>query len=319
VRSRLTSSAFGRLRDAEGTFRFTNGPLTQLAERPFMRSRHPVIDLSTWDETMRARWAPLRDRAGYAALRGDERMGQHDDVPLEIGSAFTVFVAAEYARQVGAGRLDPAALLTVQAADRVDSSIIVDAIPDGGGIVLSEAAEAMIGASDNTATDLVLRAVGPDQVRVLLAELGVDATIPDSTKSLYERWRAQRSEPVRASITTMRDLAGFYRSTVSERSLGEEATDVFLALMREEDILQGAEWPNGVVAHRKSGMVEPPPLLAMSMGGAFVHAGGAVTAFAFALNVPFPEDAAYEDSPLDPTVLAFSEGLRRGLDALAEG
>lgn len=277
-----------------------------------------MSDLSTWHQTMRARWAPLRDQAGYAVLRGNERVGQHDDVPLEIGSAFKVFVAAELARQVGAGRLGLAMQLTVQAVDRVDSSIVVDAIPDGGSIALGEAAEAMIGASDNTATDLVLRAVGPDRVRALLAELGVAATIPDSTRSLYESWQAQPSEPVAASITTMLDLARFYQLTVSERRLGEEATGVFLPLMREEDIVQGAGWPSGVVAHRKSGMVEPPPLLAMSMGGAFGHGGGAVTAFAFALNVPFPEDAAYEDSPLDPIVLTFGDGLRRGLEALTQ-
>ncbi len=277
-----------------------------------------MIDLSTWDETMRARWAPLRGQAGYAVLRGDESEGQHDDVPLEIGSAFKVFIAAEFARQVGAGRLDPATQMTVQAVDRVDGSIVVDAVPDGGGIALGDAADAMIGASDNTATDLVLRAVGPDRVRALLAELSVAATIPDSTRSLYERWQVQRPEPVSASITTMRDLARFYRSTVSDQSLGVEATEVFFPLMREEDLVQGAGWQNGVIAYRKSGMVEPPPLLAMSMGGAFVHAGGAVTAFAFALNVPFPEDAAYEGTPLDPTVLTFSEGLRRGLEALTE-
>jgi hypothetical protein len=65
-------------------------------------------------------------------------------------------------------------------------------------------------------------------------------------------------------------------------------------------------------------MVEPPPLLAMSMAGAF-DIDGEITTFAFALNVDFPEDAAYEDSPLEPMVRVFSEGMRHGLRALTGG
>lgn len=276
-----------------------------------------MIDLTTWDTQMRAQWEPLRDQAAYAAFRGEEHVGLHDDVPFEVGSAFKAFVAAEYARQVAAGQLDPAMQLTIQPVDRVDSSLVTEAIPDGADIALQDAAEAMIGASDNTATDLVLRAVGSDRVRALLAELSIDATMPDSTKSLYERVAAEPDwRPVCCRVT-MRDLARFYTVTVADDVLGG-ATGRFLALLREEDIAQGAAWPTGTTCYRKSGSIEPPPLFALGMGGAFRDADGSLSAFAFTLNVPFPEDAAYEGSPLEPLVHTFSEGLRRGLDALAE-
>ena len=277
-----------------------------------------TIDLDQWNSRMRERWAPLRDTCGFAVRRGDEIVGHQDDVALDIGSAFKAFVAAEYARQVASGTIDPGMQLTVQPVDRVDSSMVIDAVPDGGSISLQAAAEAMIGASDNTATDLVLRVVGPAHVRSLLAELGLaGVTIPDSTKSLYERWSENPGRPVECCPVTMRDLAAFYGTTVADRALGEPATDTFLSLMREEDIVQGAQWPNGAACYRKSGMIDPPPVLAMSMAGAFVASDSEVTAFAFALNVPFPEDAAYEESPLEPTVRVFSEGLRHGLNELA--
>lgn len=279
-----------------------------------------MVDLKDWQEQMQARWAPLRDQCAFAAGRGGELAGFQEDTPFEVGSTFKAFVAAEYARQVAEGRIDPDMHLTVQPVDRVDSSIVLNAVPDGDSISIQEAAEAMIGASDNTATDLVVRVVGVDRVRALLEELGLSSTtIPDSTRSIYDRVKAEPDWRPESSVITMRDLACFYTATIAERALGDAATDRFLTLMREEDLVQGASWPNGVTCYRKSGMVEPPPLLAMGMAGAFVSSDGEVITFAFALNTEFPEDASFEDSPLEPTVRTFSEGLRRGLHDLAGG
>jgi beta-lactamase class A len=277
------------------------------------------VDLDIWAEEMRRRWAPLREQVAFAARRGDEAVGFQDDRRFEVGSSFKAFVAAEFARQVAAGDLDPDARVEITPEICVDSSDMTDQLLDGATIPLQEAAEAMIAVSDNTATDIVLRAVGAERVRDLIRELGLTNTsIPDSTASLYQRWQTNPGAHVNASLVAMADLVRFYRATVADRALGV-ATDRFLVLMREEDLLQGARWPNDATCYRKSGMVEPPPLLAMGMAGALVATSGEVTAFAFALNVEFPEDAAYEDSPLEPTVRVFSEGLRHGMRALAGG
>ena len=277
-----------------------------------------LIDLEMWAGEMRRRWAPLRDQAAFAVARGDEVVGFQADVPFEVGSAFKAFVAAEYARQVASGEVDPDARVEILPENRVDSSVVTEQLPDGESMSLQEAAEAMIGASDNTATDLVMATVGVERVRQLLVALGLpNATLPESTGSLYRRWQENPGAQVNASLVAMADLARFYQATVAERALAD-ATDRFLALMREEDLLQGAIWPNDAICYRKSGMVEPPPLLAMSMAGA-LDVDGEVTAFAFALNVEFPEDAAYEDSPLEPIVRTFSEGMRHGMRDLAGG
>lgn len=276
------------------------------------------IDLETWAGELRRRWGPLRDQAAFAARRGNDFVGYQEDVPFEVGSAFQAFVAAAYARQVAAGTLDPDRRVEVTRENRIDSSDMTDQLLDGATITLQEAATAMIAVSDNTATDIVMAAVGSDRVRDLLRDLGLTATtIPDSTRSIYDRARDEPAWRPVACRTTMADLVHFYRATVAERALGD-ATDRFLSLLREEDLLQGASWPSDATCYRKSGMVEPPPLLAMGMAGAF-DIDGEVTAFAFALNVDFPEDAAYEDSPLEPITRVFSEGMRHGLRALAGG
>jgi hypothetical protein len=275
-----------------------------------------TIDLHDWQSEMRRRWAPLRGQVAFAAARGDDAVGLLENAPFEVGSTFKAFVAAEFARQVAAGALDPDARVEITAGSRVDSSDMTDQLTDGATMPLQEAVEAMIAVSDNTATDLVMAAVGADRVRDLIRALGLThTTIPDSTRSIYERVRREPGWRPVACRTTMADLVRFYRATAVERALGG-ATDRFLALLREEDRLQGSRWPNDAICWRKSGMIEPPPLLAMGMAGA-VAVGSEVTAFAFALNVEFPEDAAYEDSPLEPVVRTFSEGLRHGMRALA--
>lgn len=276
------------------------------------------MNLDQWREQMQARLAPLHDQCAFAAQRGAGLVGFQETRRFEVGSTFKAFVAAEYARQVAAGQVDPGRRLTIRLEDRVDSSDMTDQLLDGATIPLQAAAEAMIAVSDNTATDLVMGVVGAEKVRDLLHELGLgDTTFPDSTRSIYERFRAEPGWRPVACLTTMTDLVTFYSATVRERVLGDTVTDRFLGLMRQEDILQGARWPNGVTCYRKSGSLEPPPQFALGMAGAFVSTDDEVTTFAFALNVDFPEDAAFEDSPLEPIARTFSEGLRYGLSALA--
>src|SRR5262249_4061474 len=58
--------------------------------------------------------------------------------------------------------------------------------PDISGIVSERTAlEAMITRSDNTATDMMFKLVGPDNVRAFLASQGLRRTfVPDSTRAL---------------------------------------------------------------------------------------------------------------------------------------
>lgn len=277
--------------------------------------------LEDWRDRLMEMWTPLGDQCAFAVQHDDAHVGLNENRRFEVGSTFKAFVAAEYARQVATGTLDPDMRVTIQAEDRVDSSDMLDQLLDGATIPLQEAANAMIAVSDNTATDLMMRAVGPDRVRALLRELGLrETTIPDSTISIYRRFRDEPGWRPVACLTTMDDLVTFYTAVVRDRALGNEAvTNRFLDLMRQEDLIQGATWPDGVACYRKSGLLEPPPQLAMGMGGAFVSGDGDVTAFAFALNIAFPEDAEIEDSPLEPAARTFSEGLRVAMRDLAGG
>ena len=118
------------------------------------------------------------------------------DRQLVIASAFKGFVLAEYLRQAEE-TLDPtaAAPLAVQLQERLQEELVLDESvftlgspifnpPHLTGKVTARTVlEAMILESDDTAADMLLKRVGPDRVRALIADLGLRQTrIPDSTR-----------------------------------------------------------------------------------------------------------------------------------------
>lgn len=120
---------------------------------------------------------------------------QHDR-PMVIASAFKPFVLAEYLRQVEA-TLDPTAEtpLAAQIGRKLQEELDLDervwtigspiTNPPRltGQMTTRTAIQAMILESDDTATDMLLARVGPENVRTLIADLGLTQTrIPDSTR-----------------------------------------------------------------------------------------------------------------------------------------
>jgi beta-lactamase class A len=135
-------------------------------------------------------WAP--PDAGRAAWSASHQA----DRQLVIASAFKGFILAEYLRQAEDG-LDPTAStpLAAQLQERMQEQLPLDESvftlgspifnpPHLTGTVMARTAlEAMILESDDTAADMLLARVGPDQVRALIADLGLQQTrIPDSTR-----------------------------------------------------------------------------------------------------------------------------------------
>lgn len=135
-------------------------------------------------------WAPpdAGRPAWSASSQGDRQ--------LVIASAFKGFVLAEYLRQAENG-LDPTSStpLFAQLEERMqeqlplDESVYTLGSPITnpphltGTITVRTALQAMILESDDTATDIILKKIGPDRVRDLIASLGLTQTrIPDSTR-----------------------------------------------------------------------------------------------------------------------------------------
>ena len=104
-------------------------------------------------------------------------------MPLFCGSAFKTFVLATYLKEVEA-----------ECLSELEQLVIDDSIRSVGGggfehlsgtTEARNVLEAMIAHSDNTATDVALHRVGPENVRAFISEAGLQqARIPDSDAAL---------------------------------------------------------------------------------------------------------------------------------------
>jgi hypothetical protein len=262
---------------------------------------------------LRKLWMPLGDAVAFRMQRGEVSTHLHGDFPFEAGSCFKAFVAAECCRQVEQEIVAWEDQLVVVAGDRVPASRRLDAMSNGATLSLRDAVDAMLAVSDNTATDLVMRHIGVDTIRVLLEAMGLHATsIPDSVADVYRQANVQHA---RACTTTMDDLTRFYRKALDEEGgiLPPAARKMFAEVMRAEDVEQMPNWPHGVECLRKSGSLEPPPIYARALAGVICQ-GDVMTCFAFALNL----DVGSEDIPVEEAT-RFDQGLTLGMRAIVGG
>ena len=130
-----------------------------------------------------------------AGISVDSRIwtaGVQPDQTMFIGSAVKTFMLAEYLRS----DLSEWRLMNIDDSVRSISSTVFgdqtfagEPRPDlklDGETLARSVLEAMITHSDNTATDAVLAAVGADNVRELIGDVGLTSVrIPDSTRQLF--------------------------------------------------------------------------------------------------------------------------------------
>lgn len=113
--------------------------------------------------------------------KGRIRVAHREKEPIFVGSAVKTFILAAYLRAVEDGRLSLDEQLPVDDGVRSPVSPVFGRLTGTAPAV--SALEAMITHSDNTATDMAIRRVGPAVVRALIAARGLAGTrIPDSTR-----------------------------------------------------------------------------------------------------------------------------------------
>ncbi|GHG24104.1 MULTISPECIES: serine hydrolase [Amycolatopsis] len=147
-------------------------------------------------------------------LGSPDSVGLDEDSPVVLASVVKVPLAYEFARQVAAGLLDPADRVHVSAADRLGGTGSAG-FADDVSYSLRDAALLALSVSDNTAADLLFDRVGVDNVRSLLAELGLTRTTVlgaprDVLRTIIEDTGAGRPlralDPLRTSATTPREM-----------------------------------------------------------------------------------------------------------------
>ena len=257
----------------------------------------------------------------------------NSDKQLFVGSAIKTFVLAEALRQADS----PGVVATLKAKQlALDASVWnLDSAtfnpPNLIGTVSERTTlEAMIEHSDNTATDMLLKLVGPDKVRDLIATAQLKNTaIPDSLRGFfgyllnaknYESFSwadlcaATNSPLVNAPLNKTATLASSAADFVSyySRALQGEffKNDATLAEYRRILSTGDAIWlvplPLGGSAFCKGGSIDVPGHHAVCAPGGMLF-GDRWVYFAFILNW----SAAAETDP--PTVAAFAKAISQAM------
>lgn len=152
-----------------------------------------VADLSAYFTQHNVTYTITCDVA--AAISVDSRLwtaGAQPDQTMFVGSAVKTFMLAEYLRS----DLSDMAVMNIDDSIRsISSTVFGDQTLAGkprpdlkldGETLARSVLEAMISHSDNTATDAILAAVGADNVRDLISDVGLTSVeIPDSTRRLF--------------------------------------------------------------------------------------------------------------------------------------
>lgn len=118
----------------------------------------------------------LPGQVGFAVARLDDDAptlvaGHNPDQPLAIGSAFKLIILGELSRQVRAGRLRWNQVVEIDRHS-LPSGILQD-WPLGAPVTVYTLTALMISRSDNTATDMLLRLAGRENVERMMTAMGM--------------------------------------------------------------------------------------------------------------------------------------------------
>jgi beta-lactamase class A len=239
---------------------------------------------------------------------------------LFVASANKTFALCEALRQVDAelgSAPEPGELVRMLEATKLTLDSTIWSIPGSpffdppnlkGSVSERATLEAMIMNSDNTATDMIFKEAGVDQIREFIASLGLTQTeIPDSTRAFsaylfgaenYKdvSWKelkklVKRGELKHEFLNNVETLASSADDFVSYYSLAlqgaffehDETLNEFRRILTLCDFIYLIPLPLGVSAYAKSGNADVPGFHARSIAGGLFVAGRWIY-FAFVLN-----------------------------------
>lgn len=166
-------------------------------------------------------WSVSVRDAGGSAL-----WSHRADVPRKAASTIKLAVLVALFRAVDAGRLDLRDTRELIAADKVGGSGVLRALHEGLRPTLGDLAYLMIAISDNTASNLLIDAVGFAAVDATIRDLGLRATV------LGRKFYGRPADPgERENVTTAGDLTALLGAILAGRAAGAASRDRALALL----------------------------------------------------------------------------------------
>ena len=184
----------------------------------------------------------------------------HADVPMPTASLIKFPVMIEAYRQAEAGGIDLDAAVTLKAEDKVPGSgILTEHFSPGAKFPLRDAVRLMMAFSDNTATNLVLDAIGIPSTAATMEALGCPNTKIHS--KVYRRDTSvfpERSKEFGLGSTTADEMIRLLEKLHRGELAGPDATKAMLAHLKACDDKDKFPrlLPPGTVVAFKTGSVD---------------------------------------------------------------
>jgi beta-lactamase class A len=167
-------------------------------------------------------------------LRTGESFSYHADDVMPTASLIKFPVMIETYRQAAAGKIDLDARVIVKKADKVPGSgVLTNHFSEGASFPLRDAVRLMIAYSDNTATNLVLDAIGIGATAATMEAMGypdtkIHAKVFRRDTSVFPK----RSEKYGLGSTTAAQMVRLCEELHAHRLVSPEASDAMLEHLR---------------------------------------------------------------------------------------
>jgi beta-lactamase class A len=186
-------------------------------------------------------------------LTSGETFFIHGDEVMPQASSIKITVLANLFLQAQQGKLKLTEEYKVRKEDLVDGSdIMLGLTPDVTWLTLRDLATMMVAVSDNSATNVLIRRVGMDNVNAMLDGLGLH-----STRLRRQMMDLKAASEGRENVSTPREMMTLLEKIYSGKLLNKEMTADFLKVLsthKESSLLQGL--PDDAVAANKPGELE---------------------------------------------------------------
>ena len=186
------------------------------------------MDHPSWaagDELLRG--SSCRWHVAVAAADGALLWGHEADEQCKAASTIKIAILIAVFRAIDAGKLRLDERRPLRDADKVPGSGVLKALRDGLSLSLHDLAHLMIAISDNSASNMLIDAVGLDAVNAAIRDLGCTGTVLG--RRFYGR-AALPGEP--ENLTTARDLTRLLAAILGDRAASAGSCAAMLDYLR---------------------------------------------------------------------------------------
>jgi beta-lactamase class A len=231
---------------------------------------------------------PFSGTVGIAAkdFGSGEEILLNPDAVFPTASTFKTILLYELYRQADAGKIDPAARITVTDDHRVPGSGVIQDLDAGANLTIRDIATLMIIVSDNAGTDMVFDLLGKEAIAGAVRDLGMENTSlplptwgllaglvdldPNDRSLSYEELKQKLtdiepgwdcfalSETPENNITTPRDMLRLHEAIEAGEGLSESGRESVLDILKRQKLSERipAHLPRGTVVAHKTGSLK---------------------------------------------------------------